>query len=270
MAELRHKHFSALILITFLVYSTASSTIFQTFVCDDLDDGFSYLRADYRLRCHRHSGASNMRHLAYMVYAGIMILIYPLGIPAMYTFALYTGKTLHSRRPRMVQSPIGLSFRPSFVASDRRIAPLQRQEAFREVHSIMDSHLCRHYRKERFYYEIIECVRRVTLTGIVVFMFPGRVVQIVIMLPLALAFFAVSETLDPYSAPFNRWMARLGHMTVIVSIFVALLLDFESSTETVSEEHFLSSLLVIGNVVMAIGVLGETVLTMLSSLQAES
>ena len=39
----RRKHLSTVLLLTFLVYSSVSTTVFTMFVCDDLDDGTSYL-----------------------------------------------------------------------------------------------------------------------------------------------------------------------------------------------------------------------------------
>lgn len=47
MRVVRRKHLSALTFIAFFVYSSVSFTIFQTFVCETLDDGVAYLRADY-------------------------------------------------------------------------------------------------------------------------------------------------------------------------------------------------------------------------------
>ena len=67
-----HKHFTALLLLTFLVYSSVSSMVFQTFACETLDDGIEYLRADYRIRC------TDAKHKAFEVYAGIMVLMYQL------------------------------------------------------------------------------------------------------------------------------------------------------------------------------------------------
>lgn len=45
------KHFSVTLLITFLVYSSVSSTVFRMFACETLDDGIIYLRADYSIEC---------------------------------------------------------------------------------------------------------------------------------------------------------------------------------------------------------------------------
>ncbi|CAN0498735.1 unnamed protein product, partial [Scytosiphon promiscuus] len=63
---IRHRHQMALLLLTFLVYSSVSSTVFQTFACETLDDGVEYLRADYRIHC------TDAKHKAFQIYAGIM------------------------------------------------------------------------------------------------------------------------------------------------------------------------------------------------------
>ncbi|CAM9839404.1 unnamed protein product, partial [Laminaria digitata] len=49
MHTVLHKHQSAALYLALFVYSSVSYTIFQTFTCEQLDDGNSYLRADYSL-----------------------------------------------------------------------------------------------------------------------------------------------------------------------------------------------------------------------------
>ena len=75
-------HVSAVLWLTFLVYSTVSSIVFQAFACDKLDDGGDYLRADYRILC------TSDKHRAFMVYSGFMILVYPVGILVLYLYLL--------------------------------------------------------------------------------------------------------------------------------------------------------------------------------------
>ena len=48
--EIRRRCLSAALFVLFFVYSSVSSTIFQTFSCDDIS-GVSYLRADYATLC---------------------------------------------------------------------------------------------------------------------------------------------------------------------------------------------------------------------------
>ncbi|CAN0536917.1 unnamed protein product, partial [Scytosiphon promiscuus] len=45
------KHLSIALFVMFALYSSVSFTAFQTFVCETLDDGVQYLRADYSLTC---------------------------------------------------------------------------------------------------------------------------------------------------------------------------------------------------------------------------
>lgn len=52
--KIRRKHQTALLPVTFLVYSSAASLVCQTFACETLDDGVEYLRVDYRI--HRTDG----------------------------------------------------------------------------------------------------------------------------------------------------------------------------------------------------------------------
>ncbi|CAN0245080.1 unnamed protein product [Ascophyllum nodosum] len=78
----RNKNLAVGLFLLFMVYSSVSYTIFQTFVCDPLDSEVTYLRADYNLVCWTKT------HIGYMTYAGLMILVYPVGIPAMFAWVL--------------------------------------------------------------------------------------------------------------------------------------------------------------------------------------
>ena len=81
--KIRYRHQTVLLLVTFLIYSSVSSTVFQTFACETLDDGAEYLRADYSIQC------TDARHKAFVVYAGIMIFVYPVGVPLLYATLLF-------------------------------------------------------------------------------------------------------------------------------------------------------------------------------------
>ncbi|CAM9549196.1 unnamed protein product [Discosporangium mesarthrocarpum] len=82
------KHVSVALLVIFRVYSSLSSTVFRTFACDKLDDGRDFLRADYRLTC------DSPKHRGLMVFAGIMIVVYPVGNPVAYFVVLFRKRDL--------------------------------------------------------------------------------------------------------------------------------------------------------------------------------
>ena len=48
---IRRKHRTVFLLLTFLVFSSESSMVFQTLACETLDAEVEYLRADYRIQC---------------------------------------------------------------------------------------------------------------------------------------------------------------------------------------------------------------------------
>ena len=86
--NIRHKHVSMVLLVAFLVYSSVSSTVFQMFACEVLDDGSNYLRADYRISC------DSSKHKELQIYAGFMILLYPVGIPLLFAGLLFRDRTV--------------------------------------------------------------------------------------------------------------------------------------------------------------------------------
>ena len=51
MRDVWHKHQAVVLYVAFFVYSPVSFTIFKTFGCDELDNGDTYLRADYNISC---------------------------------------------------------------------------------------------------------------------------------------------------------------------------------------------------------------------------
>eukprot|EP00903_Cladosiphon_okamuranus_P018353 g16884.t2 len=185
--QIRYRHQTVLLLVTFLIYSSVSSTVFQTFACETLDDGIEYLRADYTILC------KDAKHKAFEVYAGIMFAVYPIGIPLLYSILLL------QRRDVLASADVDKTRAQSI------------------------SSLWEPYRPERFYYEVVECGRRIMLTGVVVFISPSDAAQIAITMLLAFFFLAIFEMLRPYASESDMWICRGGHVIVFLSMFYLLL-----------------------------------------------
>ncbi|CAM9792494.1 unnamed protein product, partial [Laminaria digitata] len=76
-----------------LVFTSTSSTVLKTFACDnDVMEGESYLRADYSISCNTH------KHGLFRKYAGLMVVVYPVGIPVLYFFVLWRKRKLLNPR----------------------------------------------------------------------------------------------------------------------------------------------------------------------------
>ena len=83
----RDDAFYAFLTLTYLILPTTSTKILNTFACDQLDGvggepGQWVLKSDLSIDCE------SATHKFFMVYAGIMIAVYPIGIPLMYLVLL--------------------------------------------------------------------------------------------------------------------------------------------------------------------------------------
>lgn len=224
---LRHKHVSVILFIVFFVYSSVSFTIFQTFVCDPLDDGNAYLRADYSITCFTD------RHSAYLVYASLMVCVYPVGIPAFFAFWLVN----HRRE-------LGKPGRESI-------------STLKSYRSIWAS-----YKPSCYYYEVVECGRRVVLTGAAVFILPDTAEQVAIVLFFAVVFMFISESLSPFNSKTDMWLYRWGNGIIVASMYVAFLLKVDLTVEGSETSSAITALLIAAHVFMIVTVAVQALLLM--------
>ncbi|CAM9229833.1 unnamed protein product, partial [Laminaria digitata] len=75
-----------LLWVSFLVYATVSSAIFQPFACDDFDNGVSNVRVDNSLECYI------AKYTLFRVYAGVIVVVYPFGVPFCYSVVLHRSR----------------------------------------------------------------------------------------------------------------------------------------------------------------------------------
>ena len=233
----KNKHLSVGLFLLFIVYSSVSYTIFQTFACDSLEPRVAYLRADYDLECWTRT------HVAFMTYAEIMMLVYPVGIPAVFAWALFINRD-------GIKSVAG--------SNDRT------QEVPPEPEAIKD--LWAPYKRSRYYYEVIECGRRIALTGLAVFIYPGSTAQVAMEALLAVVFFSISETLSPFAEPLDAWLYRSGTWAVFLNMYLALLLKMDNADDGNHSQDVFAGLLIAAHVVMVLIVITNALLSALKGI----
>ncbi|CAM9183884.1 unnamed protein product, partial [Ectocarpus sp. 12 AP-2014] len=223
--DVQRRHLSVTLFVMFVIYAAVSYTIFETFVCDTLDDGNSYLRADYSLTC------DTPLHTAYRVYAGLAVLVYPVGIPCTFGWWLF---------------------------KNRRELKQEERESQAELRPAAD--LWEPYKPSAYYYEVVECFRRIALTGFAVFIYPDSSAQVAIVLLLAAVFMVVSEILSPFARPVEMWLYRAGHYVVFASMYLALLLRVDVSDERDQSQEVFSGVIVMAHVAMFLVVVAQGLL----------
>ncbi|CAM9494231.1 unnamed protein product, partial [Laminaria digitata] len=215
----QRKYLEAGLFVLLFVYSSVSFTIFQTFVCQDLDDGSAYLRADYSVKCWTQN------YDAYRTYASVMACVYPVGVPAVFWWWL-------ARNRRCLKEP------------DRQAMP----------HLLPFRGLWSAYKPSCYYYEVVECSRRVFLTGAAVFVLPNSADQIAVVLLVAVIFTFISESLSPFENKYDMWLYRWGNAVLLVSMYIALLLKVELAAEASRISVAMTALLIATNVCMFVAV----------------
>lgn len=234
MQAAKSKHLSIALFISFVVYSSVSFNIFQTFVCETLDDGVTYLRADYSLTC------STGVHTAMMAYAGLMILVYPVGIPTVYSWWLLSNR----------HDLVKVGTPGNCLGGAPRLDHLQ---PMRDLWSS--------YKPRRYYFEVLECGRRIALTGLAAFLLPDSAAQVAIEVVLAAIFMAVSDVLSPFADPFDGWLYRTGAWIIFFSMYLALLLKVDASDEDSQSQAAFAKVLIAAHVCMVLVVLVQAVLS---------
>ena len=147
--RLKLRYCALFLLLTYLILPSTTTSIFNMFLCenidplgeDDLED--LYLRADYSLSCR------SSRYNFGVAWAICMIFVYPIGIQACYAHLLY------KRRHYIID--------PDTMKDDEN---QQRKVAMVEF-------LYRSYRPECWYFELIETCRRLLLTAVLSTIAPG-------------------------------------------------------------------------------------------------
>ncbi|KAG5183657.1 hypothetical protein JKP88DRAFT_290263 [Tribonema minus] len=241
----RSQHLAVIVILSFVIFSTVNTLLFQTFVCDSLGsstpDATSYLRADYSLQC------DTSEHSAYLVYSSCMIFIYAVGIPA-----LFLGLILrHRRAMRHHQHALTLDSDRGECAEDPRREP----EGFQTEGSGMgeataaayESRVIRfltsQYTPQRDYYEVVECCRRLVLTGLLVFI-PASV-QVETACAFAVLSLALCALLQPYRDLFDYSAAILAGIIVFLSFYIALMGQFVANSSTGVLSHLVVTLSVV-------------------------
>lgn len=223
ISVVKHRHQSAALLLAFWVYSPVSYKIFQTFACDQLDDGNAYLRADYSLEC------STALHNTYKTYAWVMLSAYPLGIPAFFSWYL-------------------VRYRGDLTNPERETMP----------HLKSLTSLWAAYKPSRYWFELVECTRRIALTGIAAFVFPNSAAQVAIVLLVAVVFVFISECIGPFKRGADANLYRWGNGVIVTSLYVAFLLKVDLADESEPSISAFSGVLIAANVVMIVAVLVQT------------
>jgi len=243
-------------LLLFLIYPSTSQNIFYAFQCLKLDDGSSLLRIDLSISC------DSTTHKAFMVYAGLMGLAYPIGIPALYALILYLFYPQLKELMRLERSKAVLEQQKADAArteTDSHQAIVQRRQSFKlaapelaraqaeyaKLEPLFEAQrdaLPDYVRKlvggfefRVFWFELMECLRKLMLIGAPVFFDPPGSVQQLLYGLVACFIIACAYALwQPYVDDSDDRLALLCQTSIFFALLSSVVNAFDNSLRSSS------------------------------------
>ena len=199
--EKKHGAFTIALAVLYLVLPMVSVTIFALFPCDRVSATERYLRADYSIEC---TGGSRIGSLCY---GGVMVLLYPIGIPSLFGLLLWRKKDRIMSKDREEDGELqGIAF------------------------------LYEAYKEEYWWFEVWETTRRLALTGGLSLIKPGGEGQLVAGMLLSFAGALGQCFFWPYKSDRDKVLATLANVQIFLVMMVASVLRGEGGGEEVGEE----------------------------------
>eukprot|EP01043_Picozoa_sp_COSAG02_P029764 COSAG02_NODE_1866_length_10601_cov_9.335841_5_plen_1042_part_00 len=243
----------AFLLITVL-YPQVSQRLFMALRCRQLGQDLAVLEADYTITC---TGNAHYQHVHAL--ALVLVVLWPFGIPGLIAWELRrqwrASEVLWNRR-HSETSASPQQERSSALESEPRqvtVATTLHEFHYKRIQATFD--FCtRDYRAEVFWFEPVDMVRKLGLTGLLQLVRRGSGEQVMVGCVLSFMAFGLTMKLQPYREPEANVLKALVDFQIFVSFLCAFILRVLAAVPTFESlgAHFYGDLLVASFVVVLI------------------
>jgi hypothetical protein len=219
--ETQTRYYQYFLYLTYLVLPSVTVEIFGMFPCqivDAIEEDQYYLRNDLSISC------SSERYTTGVTIAAIMIVVYPFGIPLMYWWQLFRYRDLIRHR---LDGNCG-----------GRLKDVAAKYGF----------LYESYEPRFWYWESVEAIRRIVLTGVVSVLSPLSSTQSVFGMILALIYIGLYGQLKPYEDDNVDRLAFVGQYQIFLTFFGTLIIG--NSLLGSQEGKVVAIFIILGNLVV--------------------
>jgi Ca2+-binding EF-hand superfamily protein len=193
--------------VAFLVYPFVSQTVFQAFNCKTLADDEAWLAADFQVDC------MPVTYFLFQFLAFLCVAAIPIGLPLGTLFVLF------KRRVEMQTNNSLSRQRFAFLVGD--------------------------YKNEFYYWECLELIRKVLMTGILIFCKQGSMLQIVIGMAIMLTFVVGIALARPYQDRVSNMVKLASDLSLFCTMVCALMLKGDLSAEAIDANDIDNAMLFI-------------------------
>jgi hypothetical protein len=145
-----------------------------------------------------------------------MVIIYPICVPFSYWFMLYRLRTLINGGQLVKEEVLDRK-------KSAHLALLERAKNEDENPSLKSMRfLYENYQPKYWWFEVCETLRKLSLTGFLVFLAPGTGLQICIAMMITIFSLHVYGSLKPFQDPYANRLAMVAQYQLLVTLFCAL------------------------------------------------
>eukprot|EP00953_Heterococcus_sp_UTEX-ZZ885_P038635 19834-Heterococcus_DN1.PRE.2 len=187
-----------------------------------------------------------------------MIVIYPIGIPALYAYLLWR------HRARL--------YLTTAISSKATTAPINNgsQQLQQQCKNDVDtrandatlntiSFVWSPYKPQAYWWEVVECIRRLLLTGFLVIILPGTAGQSAVACVFSVLKLIVFAQISPFADRTDFKHYWLGCVILFLSTVLALLLKGDYTATDTQSQQILPILSVILNILLTVSVVAAVV-----------
>ena len=248
--------FQGFLLILYVVLPSTSSKCFAVFRCSEYEvsadgDVAYYMAVDHSIDC------SSTRYKAVFTVAVVFILVYPVGVPLLFGVLLWRdrhelmspevlallaehkseGMTLRtSEGRREIRNKLSIILFSAATRGKGRYS-LEDPEADSNWAKVSANHklsfLIGPYERRVYWYEVIECYRRLSLSGLLVIFGAGSTRQIVIGTFLALFYIRVGAYYNAQRADEDDTLNEICNWQLFLILYMCLLIRLGAAPEYV-------------------------------------
>eukprot|EP00904_Undaria_pinnatifida_P010820 jgi/Undpi1/6869/HiC_scaffold_21.g09345.m1 len=247
--ELFARHTTMTLIILYLIYSQVSTVVFQTFGCDDYYEIHEQrLRADGRIDCETATHARR----TWSTPASWSASVNPFGIPAAFLFMLLKQRSA-------INPPIDKSLEKE--KGKQYVVQKQINQRANDESVAPTSFLWGAYYPSCYYFEVFECIRRLLLTGLLVFV-SNSSEQVAYGCIFAFISLVLFEIQMPHIDALEIQLYRTGCLVIFFTNFLALIIQSDLADETSTGSAVYSVLLILVHVFFVLSICWNSWATM--------
>lgn len=216
---------------SFIIFPSVSIKVFSTFACRDFDNGWSVIKVDHNLDCNADE------HTFYALYATAMTLVYPIGIPFMYWVLLFRSRKLlnggQKEKEKIMSKEQALR-----EALEERVKNEEKDPTLKAL-----SFLYGNYEPKYWWFEVFESLRKLSLTGFLVFVAPGSAAQVLFSLIICFVALLVYRDCKPFTSESTDGLNSATQLQLYFTLLGALAIKVNLDGEKLQDKGYFDVIL---------------------------